>query len=178
MDESPRRWRLLFGHYLGDIILGANDGIITTFAVVAGVAGAQLPGSIVIILGIANLLADGISMGASNYLGSRSAQAVHNAECPVTTQRAKALGSGAATLLAFIAAGIVPLLSYLFPLTDALRFPVTIGLTGITLFSVGAARAVILPQPWWKAGASMFLVGALAAAVAYLTGWALRALVG
>ena len=50
MDESPRRWRLLFGHYLGDIILGANDGIITTFAVVAGVAGAQLPGSIVIIL--------------------------------------------------------------------------------------------------------------------------------
>ncbi|HOF88628.1 MAG TPA: VIT1/CCC1 transporter family protein, partial [Armatimonadota bacterium] len=124
------------------------------------------------------LLADGISMGASNYLGSRSAQAVHNADCPLPAQRARALGSGVATLLAFVAAGIVPLLAYLLPLAEALRFPATIALTGITLFSVGAARALILPRRWWAAGVSMFLVGALAAAVAYLTGWALRALVG
>ena len=60
------------GAYLKDIVYGANDGIITTFAVVAGVAGASLDSNVVILLGIANLLADGFSMAASNYLGSKS----------------------------------------------------------------------------------------------------------
>ncbi len=55
-----------------DIIYGANDGIITTFAVVAGVAGAGLDAAVVVLLGIANLLADGFSMAASDYLGSKS----------------------------------------------------------------------------------------------------------
>lgn len=54
------------------LVYGANDGIITTFAVVAGVAGAQLSPAIVLILGIANMLADGLSMGISDYLGERS----------------------------------------------------------------------------------------------------------
>jgi len=53
-------------------VYGANDGIITTFAVVAGVAGAGLSPSIVLILGFANLIADGISMGIGDYLGERS----------------------------------------------------------------------------------------------------------
>lgn len=53
-------------------VFGANDGIITTFAVVAGVAGAGLSPSIVLILGIANMIADGLSMGIGDYLGERS----------------------------------------------------------------------------------------------------------
>jgi VIT1/CCC1 family predicted Fe2+/Mn2+ transporter len=60
--------------YLHDFIYGAIDGSITTFAVVAGVAGASLDDAIVIILGGANLLADGFSMAASNFLGSRAAR--------------------------------------------------------------------------------------------------------
>ncbi len=59
--------------YLRDFIYGAIDGIVTTFAVVAGVAGAGLESRIVIILGAANLLADGFSMSVSNYLGARAA---------------------------------------------------------------------------------------------------------
>ena len=62
------------GKYIGDLIYGANDGIITTFAVVAGAAGAHLSATVIIILGFANLLADGLSMGASNYLGGKSEQ--------------------------------------------------------------------------------------------------------
>lgn len=58
--------------YLRSAVLGATDGIITTFAVVAGVAGAQLSASVVLILGFANLVADGLSMGISDYLGERS----------------------------------------------------------------------------------------------------------
>lgn len=58
--------------YLRDFIYGAIDGLITTFAIVAGVAGAGLSSTVVIILGLANLIADGFSMGASNYLGVRA----------------------------------------------------------------------------------------------------------
>lgn len=58
--------------YLKDFVYGAVDGTVTTFAVVSGVAGAQLPASIVIIMGLANLLADGFSMAVSNYLGTRT----------------------------------------------------------------------------------------------------------
>ena len=60
------------GTYLPDFVYGANDGIVTTFAVVAGAAGASLSPGVIIILGLANLLADGFSMGASNFLSLRS----------------------------------------------------------------------------------------------------------
>ena len=60
--------------YLRDFIYGAIDGTVTTFAVVSGVAGAGLESGIVIVLGIANLLGDGFSMAASNYLGIRAEQ--------------------------------------------------------------------------------------------------------
>lgn len=61
--------------YLRDLVYGAVDGIVTTFAIVAGVAGARLSDGVVIILGLANLLADGASMAASNYLGARTERA-------------------------------------------------------------------------------------------------------
>ena len=62
------------GSYLRDFIYGAIDGAVTTFAVVSGVAGAGLDTTVVIILGAANLLGDGFSMAASNYLGIRAEQ--------------------------------------------------------------------------------------------------------
>src|SRR3990167_6334872 len=60
------------GTYVGDFVYGAIDGSVTTFAVVSGVAGAALSSNIVIILGLANLLADGFSMAIGNYLSSKS----------------------------------------------------------------------------------------------------------
>lgn len=58
--------------YLKDSVYGAIDGAVTTFAVVSSVAGAGLPSGIVIILGLANLLADGFSMASGNFLGTRA----------------------------------------------------------------------------------------------------------
>jgi VIT1/CCC1 family predicted Fe2+/Mn2+ transporter len=60
------------GKYLGDIVYGANDGIITSFVVVTGALGASFPPGVIIILGLANLLADGLSMGASSFLSMKS----------------------------------------------------------------------------------------------------------
>lgn len=59
-------------NYLRDWIYGGIDGAVTTFAIVAGVVGAQLSSAIIIILGLANLLADGFSMAASNYSGTKT----------------------------------------------------------------------------------------------------------
>ena len=58
--------------YLRDWIYGGIDGSVTTFAVVTGVGGAALSVRVILILGMANLLADGFSMAASNYLGTRT----------------------------------------------------------------------------------------------------------
>lgn len=58
--------------YLKDGIYGAIDGAVTTFAVVSGVAGAGLSPEIVIVLGVANLIGDGFSMAAGNFLGTRA----------------------------------------------------------------------------------------------------------
>lgn len=58
--------------YLKDFIYGAIDGAVTTFAVVASVAATGLSSGVVIILGLANLLADGFSMAAGNFLGTRA----------------------------------------------------------------------------------------------------------
>jgi len=58
--------------YVSDWILGGIDGAVTTFAIVAGVVGAALEWHVIIILGLANLLADGFSMAASNYSAVKS----------------------------------------------------------------------------------------------------------
>ncbi len=58
--------------YLRDAVFGAVDGTVTTFAVVAGAVGAGLDGAVVVILGLANLIADGFSMAISSYLATQA----------------------------------------------------------------------------------------------------------
>lgn len=99
-----------FAYYLGDIIYGANDGIITTFAVVSSAAGAGFTAPVVIILGIANLIADGFSMGASRYLSLTSEQSLAG-ETEADTR--SAFADGFATFMSFVIVGAFPLLPFL-----------------------------------------------------------------
>lgn len=168
-----RRLRRTARHYLPDFVYGANDGIITTFAVVSGVAGASLASSIILILGFANLLADGFSMGASNYLSLRS-----KIDRGRRQTRTDAAMHGSATFGAFVVAGAVPLIAYLVPLLPDQRFPIAIGLTALILFVVGAARAAVIELKWWRSGLEMLIIGTVAAAVAYGIGALLSTLVG
>jgi VIT1/CCC1 family predicted Fe2+/Mn2+ transporter len=66
--------------YLGDLVYGGLDGIITTFAIVSGVVGAQLAPEVILILGLANLLGDGFSMATGAYLSSKSELEVYDRE--------------------------------------------------------------------------------------------------
>lgn len=61
-----------FQDYLGEFVYGGIDGSVTTFAVVAGAAGAGLESQVVIILGFANLIADGFAMSVGSYLSTKS----------------------------------------------------------------------------------------------------------
>lgn len=61
-----------FQEYLGEFVYGGIDGSVTTFAVVAGAAGAALESQVVIILGFANLIADGFAMSVGSYLSTKS----------------------------------------------------------------------------------------------------------
>ncbi|MDA3836836.1 MAG: VIT1/CCC1 transporter family protein [Nanoarchaeota archaeon] len=69
-----------FGKYLKSWVYGGLDGIITTFAVVAGVAGAALGVNVILILGFANLIADGISMAIGDYLSTKSENEYYDLE--------------------------------------------------------------------------------------------------
>src|SRR3990172_7174180 len=66
LEQGPR------ASYLRDWVYGGIDGTVTTFAIMAGVVGASLSPGVVLILGIANLLADGFSMAAANYTGTKA----------------------------------------------------------------------------------------------------------
>lgn len=155
-------------HYLRDLVYGANDGIVTTFAVVTGVTGAALAPRTILILGVANLVADGFSMGASNYLSIRSDEAVRHARGEPVLE-AFPLRHAAATIAAFVVAGAVPLVPYV-AVAPAARFPAALAGTLVTLFTVGALRSTITRLAWWRAGLEMLAVGAIAAGVAYAIG--------
>jgi VIT1/CCC1 family predicted Fe2+/Mn2+ transporter len=179
MEESAHRPEWLgfwpsWAHHIGDLVFGANDGIVTTFAVVSGVQGATLSAKIAIILGIANLLADGFAMGAGNYLGMRSEQDYQASVQGVLREgRLHALGHGAAIFLAFIAAGSVPLLPFVALRPDH-TFLASCLATALVLFVVGSLRTLVTQARWFVSGLEMLLIGSLAALVAYGVGYFLR----
>ena len=219
--------------YLRDVIYGAIDGIVTTFAVVAGAAGAGLADRVVIILGVANLIADGFSMSVSNWLGSRAEQqqrerakreeqrhirllpegereevrqiyaakglegatleAVVDAltedrDLWVRTMLTEELGfpqsgrspvrAAAATFLAFVSFGVLPLLVFLVHSVADLEigapFAWSAVLAGLAFFAVGTLKSRFVDQPWWKAGAETLALGGAAAGLAYLVGLVLE----
>ncbi len=229
-EAISRRLREGYSHsYLRDFIYGGIDGAVTTFAIVAGVAGAQLGAGAIVVLGVANLLADGFSMALSNYLGTRAEQQLrarlrrteerHIAMYPdgereevrqifarkgfegeelenvvnvitsdrerwIDTMMVEELGvqlvggspvkAGAATFIAFILVGFLPLASFTVDLLLPGQFPYPLLwssiLTGLAFFLVGAGKSRMVAEPWWLAGLETLAIGAVAAVIAYTVG--------
>jgi vacuolar iron transporter family protein len=210
-------------NYLRDWIYGGIDGSVTTLAVVSGVAGAQLSKWIILALGFANLFADGFSMAASNYLGTKSEHddwrrleeiehrhievdpegereevrqiferkgfAGHdlqrivelvtaNRERWVQTMLTDEYGlphsvrspwtAAFSTFAAFIFCGLAPLVPYLFETPHS--FSISITLTAIVFFAIGSIKSKWSTSSWWHSGLTTLLIGAIAAALAYVVG--------
>lgn len=158
------------GHYLRDIVYGALDGGVTTLAIVAGASGADLGARVAIILGVANLAGDGISMAAGNYLGMRSDIQQSGGDARVE----KPWRHGLATFLSFLVAGSIPLLAFLLPVRDHL--PVAAAMTLATMFAVGSMRARFIARRPTVLGLEMLAVALVAGAAALGIGMAARTL--
>jgi VIT1/CCC1 family predicted Fe2+/Mn2+ transporter len=155
--------------FLGDSVFAASDGIVTTFAIVAGSAGASLSTGIVLILGFANLFADGFSMAAGNYLGTKSEVEYERAEGSSAKREGSPFGHGIVTFFSFNIAGLLPLIPFLFKTQYA--FIISTVLVGLTLLTVGILRSVYTKKNVLVSGVEMLVVGGLAAGVAFGVGF-------
>jgi vacuolar iron transporter family protein len=168
VHQEPHGPTAIARHYIRDLIYGANDGLITTFAVVAGVSGGALSSRSVIIIGVANLVADGLSMGVGNYLSIRSHESARAAQ-GLVEEEASPARHGTATVLAFVAAGSIPLVPYVLPGLDH-RAVASIVMTFSALFGIGALRSFVTIDRWSVGGFEMLGLGAVVAAAAYAAG--------
>ena len=168
--------RTLLGYYISDLVYGANDGIITTFAVVSGAAGAGFSARVIVILGVANLIADGFSMGASKYLSLTSEQDYQGVERTAEHARDARI-DGSITFLAFVAAGFLPLMPFFYSVSQNSQFLVSAVATAAALFFVGAARSIVTRRNFFVSGLEMLFVGGIAAAIAYGIGFLVERLV-
>ncbi len=162
-------------HYVGDLVYGANDGILTSFAVVAGVTGGSLSSGIVLIVGLANLFADGLSMGVGNYLSIRAREsALEQQQRP--EEESWPGRYGCATFIAFVVAGAVPLLPYF---VRGVEHPFALAAASAMAaqFGVGAGRSLVTASRWWVGGLEMLTLGGAVAGVAYGTGAAIARVV-
>lgn len=153
-------------HYIGDLVYGANDGLVTTFAAVAAVEGGSLAPAIVLIIGIANLAADGLSMGIGNFLSIRAREQAREAD-DLPEEESQPARHGMATFLSFVIVGAVPLLPYVIVMGKGGRVWGATALTFLALFAVGAVRGLVTKRRWWRTGLEVLLLGALAGAVAF-----------
>ena len=163
-------------HYIRDIVYGANDGLITTFAVVGGVAGGALSPVAVIVIGAANLAADGVSMGVGNLLSIRADERAREA-ADLPELETYPWKHGLATTIAFVVAGAIPLIPYVVPGASSQLLWSTV-LTFASLFLLGASRAVVTVDRWGRAGLETLALGAVVAIAAYGAGMAAAAAVG
>lgn len=161
--------------YFPDMVFGAIDGIVTTFAIIAGVYGASLSATLILILGFANLFADGFSMGVSNYVATDSRTVdVQVAKTPVM--------SGFVTFFSFIFVGIIPLIPFLYfyikdTQTSDWTYLVAFCMSLVAFFILGILKGLVTKTSIWKAGFVTFLIGSTASFIAFVVGHVLSRII-
>ena len=143
-------------------ILGGVDGVITSFAVVAGSKAGGFNRNTVLVVGISSVLADGLSMGVSEYLSSSSELAAGNEKTKI-----KPMLFGAACFTSFVVCGIVPILVYLLG-NESLLACAMFAL--VELMLLGSGRTRFTKEPILTGLLQTSVLGSVAGAVAYGTG--------
>src|SRR6185436_14702783 len=118
------------------------------------------------IVGVANLAADGLSMGIGNYLAIRARESAREAD-GLPEEESQPARHGIATFVAFVVAGSIPILPYAAGVQAPVRAWSSRALTLVSLFGRGAARGVVTNRAWWRTGTEILLLGGLAGAAAY-----------
>ena len=167
--------------YLPEFVYGATDGTVTTFAVVAGVMGASLSSAVVLVLGFANLFADGFSMAIANYLSSKSHLELHREHNSKCEEHKKPRKTALATFTAFLIVGFIPLLPFVlgifYPLVEIYQFNLSIILTAIAFLIVGAVKGEVIGKKPIHSAIETLVIGGIAAILAFLVGYLLSGLI-
>ena len=160
--------------YLGQFVYGGIDGSVTTFAVVAGATGAQLSSVIVIILGFANLIADGFSMAVGAYLSSKSEIELAKKNKKTVEEERIPFIDGLMTFLSFQVVGLVPLLAYtvdyIFKLNIENLFLVASILTALSFIAIGLLKSYVTHTSRFRGISETLILGIIAAVIAYFVG--------
>lgn len=168
--------------YLRDLVFGAVDGTVTTFAIVAGAVGADLGGGIVLVLGLANLIADGFSMAVGNYLGTHADQRQPDRRERPRDDDPDPRGAAAATFLAFVIVGAIPLVPFAVHALSPEMLAQPLGpssvMTALAFIGIGLAKSRATDIPAWRSAAETLALGGGAAALAFVVGRLLRGAVG
>ena len=171
-----------FAKYLGEFVYGGIDGIVTTFAVVAATAGAGLSSGVVIVLGLANLVADGFSMGVSTYLSDKSEREQNLKQDKEHHHDKNPIAVGTATMVSFLIVGFLPLFiyvaDYMFDLQMTRLFLISSIFAGIAFAGVGLLKAFYTKGNKIQSMLEMLILGAAASAIAYGIGNWLESIVG
>ena len=155
--------------YLPQFVYGSIDGTVTTFAIVASVSGASLPTVVILILGIANVLADGFSMASSNYLSERSKPG---------SDKIYSLKTSLVTFFSFSVVGFVPILPYIFKfqMTDNNAFLISCILTALSFSLIGFIKGHIVKESKFYSALGTLFIGGLAATISYYVGFFVKSL--
>jgi len=167
----------MFKKYISEVVYGSMDGTITTFAIISAVAGANLSPIVVVILGLSNVLADGFSMSSSDYLAIKSKRSVTNSH-----DTKSAFSSAVVTYFSFIIIGLIPvvpyILYYIFPIVRGSEYTLSMLATAFAFVIIGLMRAEIAGSSIFKTLLETFIIGFLAALIAYYAGFFVSSLVG
>jgi VIT1/CCC1 family predicted Fe2+/Mn2+ transporter len=157
--------------YFPEFVYGGIDGIITTFAIVSASAGAGLSSGIIVILGLANVLADAFSMGSSSFLSNRS-------DADLQQNKPLFFKKALVTFGAFVLVGMIPLLPYLhsviFDITDYSLIIWSIILTIVTFLGIGIIEGKVNKKSLWVSAVVTLSIGGTAAFISWLVAHLLR----
>lgn len=160
--------------YLSEFVYGGIDGAVTTFAVVAGATGARFDVQVLLVLGFANLIADGFSMGVGSYLSTKSEQELMVKKGDSIKNEPSPIINGVTTYASFILVGLVPLLSYTVDIIFGLGldnlFALSIVLTALAFIGIGLLKSRVARSNVYRAIAETLVLGAIAAGLAYVLG--------
>ncbi len=157
----PNKYKKEFRHHIAQFVYGATDGTVTTFAIVAGAQGASLGPKTALIMGFANLFADGLKK-KYRFSGVFVRSLV--------------------TFIAFVLAGAVPLTVYVYAFaaskSDGQFFIWSLILSGLCFLLIGALKGLAVRRGIVKSMIETLMLGSSAAAIAYFAGVILERMIG
>ncbi len=165
-----------------EIVFGAEDGAVQNTALIGGMVGAGLTNRVIVIVGLINAIAGVLSMSMGTYLSSKAERDTHLAttDANVSSTRTFSPGRDAAVMaVAYAGGALVPItpftMGFINP-SQAIR--VAMVATGLTLFALGAGKAIVSRQKLLRSGLEMLLLAAAAGLAGYALGVAAGAMFG